>query len=252
MGIKVFLNVYDLSPANDCLYPAGFGVHHSGVEVLGSEYAFGSGGGIFDSTPKEAAQAKFRESILLGTIEGGSSQLKSVISQLRNEFKSDNYNILTRNCNHFANALVFALLGRQIPPHINRVAYIGSIFSCLIPKKMLESAPVEGTGEGQNSSSGFQSFSGSGRGTSFQNNAKVGVGSNTMSRFQSSSGKKLGTNSNDGSNSRLGGGLQALLGTMSVGGTSDRGKDDLTDRRERVRKAALARLEQQGNGARDT
>mmetsp|Transcript_16466 Transcript_16466/g.19530 ORF Transcript_16466/g.19530 Transcript_16466/m.19530 type:complete len:155 (-) Transcript_16466:113-577(-) len=148
-------------------------------------------------------------------------------------------------------------VGRQIPPHINRVAYIGSIFSCLIPKKMLETAPVEGTGEGQHSSSGFQTFSGSGErssisGTSFRNNAKLSVGSDIVSRFQGSSGKKLGTNSNDGGNARLGEGIQALLGTMSVGSTSDRGKDDLTDRRERARKAALARLEQHANGARDT
>ena len=31
------------------------GLHHSGVEILGKEYSFASGGGIFDSSPKEAA-----------------------------------------------------------------------------------------------------------------------------------------------------------------------------------------------------
>ena len=30
------------------------GLHHSGVEILGKEYSFASGGGIFDSSPKEA------------------------------------------------------------------------------------------------------------------------------------------------------------------------------------------------------
>lgn len=44
VGTKVFLNVYDLAPANEFLYPVGFGFHHSGIEVLGSEYSFASGG----------------------------------------------------------------------------------------------------------------------------------------------------------------------------------------------------------------
>lgn len=64
----VFLNVYDLSPGNDYLYPVGLGAFHSGVEVYGTEYSFGSGGGIFPGTPREAAGAKFRESIRLGEI----------------------------------------------------------------------------------------------------------------------------------------------------------------------------------------
>ena len=56
------------------------GLHHSGVEILGREYSFASGGGIFDSTPKDAPGAKFRESIELGAFDGGSSELQSAIS----------------------------------------------------------------------------------------------------------------------------------------------------------------------------
>jgi len=80
MGTKVILNVYDLSPANDCLYSVGMGLHHSGVEILGREYSFASGGGIFDSSPKEAPGAQFREAIELGAFDGGSSELQSAIS----------------------------------------------------------------------------------------------------------------------------------------------------------------------------
>ena len=53
-SVVVVLNIYDLSPANDYLYPIGFGLHHSGVEILGVEYSFASGGGIFESRPKVA------------------------------------------------------------------------------------------------------------------------------------------------------------------------------------------------------
>ena len=108
-GTKVILNVYDLSPANEYLYSVGefpllenqgcslpnpnhdkgLGLHHSGVEVLGREYSFASGGGVFDSSPKEAPGAKFRESIELGHFEGGSAELNSAISGLRDEFGPD-------------------------------------------------------------------------------------------------------------------------------------------------------------------
>ena len=52
------MNIYDLSPANDALWAVGFGLHHSGVEILGTEYSFASGGGIFENTPKQAAASE--------------------------------------------------------------------------------------------------------------------------------------------------------------------------------------------------
>jgi hypothetical protein len=42
--------------------------------------AFASGGGIFDSGPKEATGAKFREALELGSFDGGSSELQSALS----------------------------------------------------------------------------------------------------------------------------------------------------------------------------
>ena len=62
------------------VYSVGMGIHHSGVEILGREYSFASGGGIFDSSPKDAPGAQFREAIELGTFEGGSSEVQSAIS----------------------------------------------------------------------------------------------------------------------------------------------------------------------------
>ena len=62
-GKTVYLNVYDLSPANDYVYSVGLGVFHSGVEVDGTEYSFASGAGIFDMTPRDAPNARFREAL---------------------------------------------------------------------------------------------------------------------------------------------------------------------------------------------
>jgi hypothetical protein len=46
---------------------------------MGSEYSFASGGGVFESTPKEAPGAKFRESLDVGSFEGGSAAFKKVL-----------------------------------------------------------------------------------------------------------------------------------------------------------------------------
>ena len=123
--------MYDLSPANNMLYAIGFGLHHSGVEIMGDEYSFASGAGIFQSIPKDAPGAQFRESIELGHFDGGTQELKTAISEVRNDFGPDDYNLVRKNCNHFANALTWALLGRSIPAHVNRLADIGVCCSCL-------------------------------------------------------------------------------------------------------------------------
>ena len=150
----VLLNVYDLSPANDFTYSFGMGVHHSGVEISGTEYTFASGGGVFEHTPREAPGAKYRETIHMGDYAGSSSDLRVVVSDLRGEWGGDSYNILTRNCNSFANELCLRLLNRPLPPHVNRLAYLGSFFSCCLPPDALGAAPVDNGGGGGGGGSG--------------------------------------------------------------------------------------------------
>jgi len=220
-SVVVVLNIYDLSPANDYLYPIGFGLHHSGVEILGVEYSFASGGGIFESRPKVAPGAKFRESLEIGSFGGGSAEVQSAISNLRSDFGSDAYNLINKNCNHFANALVYNLLRKQIPAHVNRLANIGSFMSCLLPKKMLESAPVGDSG----ASSGFQVHPAGSRVTT--------SASGTSANSFSGSGTTLGSSSSTNN-----GGLGSVFGNIR----SNTRTDDLTDRREKARMAALARL----------
>mmetsp|Transcript_33188 Transcript_33188/g.80286 ORF Transcript_33188/g.80286 Transcript_33188/m.80286 type:complete len:300 (+) Transcript_33188:18-917(+) len=238
MGTKVILNVYDLSAANDFLYSVGMGIHHSGVEILGREYSFASGGGIFDSSPKDAPGAQFREAIELGTFEGGSSEVQSAISDLRDDFGPDRYNLIRKNCNHFANALVWRLLGRSIPGHVNRLADCGVCCSCLLPKKLLEEAPVgpnAGGGSSGGGSSGFQVFGRPGR-----DKKDDGAGSSATTAFMGS-GTVLGSPNSEESQSRI-----PILGSWGGSAGSKKGDDSLTDRREKARMAALTRLNAQG------
>ena len=173
--------------------------------------------------------AKFREAIELGSFDGGSSELQTAISDLRDEFGPDRYNLIRRNCNHFANALVWRLLNRSIPGHVNRLADFGVCFSCILPKKLLEEAPVGpgGSSSSGGSSSGFQVFGRPG------GNSKKDDGASSTAVF-SGSGHTLTT---EDKSSRW-----SLRGSSS----NKKGDDSLTDRREKARMAALARLSGQG------
>ena len=112
----VLVNVYNLSPLNaPLLNHAGVGVHHSGVEVCGVEYSFAGGAGVFEDAPKQAQGAEFSHAIPLGDFEGGASDVRAAVGDMREEFGPDAYNVLLRNCNHFADAFCRRLLGKGIP-----------------------------------------------------------------------------------------------------------------------------------------
>jgi deubiquitinase DESI2 len=224
MGTPVLLNVYDLSPANDTvLYALGLGLHHSGVEVDGTEYSFASGAGVFEmSTPREVpgGGARYRETVQLGLWEGSRSEFQTALSDVRRDFGPNDYHLIRRNCNHFANAFVWRLLGRKIPAHINRLADIGVCCSCLLPKEWLEHAPV-----------GDPSRSASSSGTRRSND------NNTTTTTFKGSGIRLGSVKPEPK------GIAARL--LSSDRSPSPRTEDLTDRRERVRKATLARFELQ-------
>jgi hypothetical protein len=150
---------------------------------------------------------------------------------LRNEFGPNSYNILTKNCNHFAAALVWSLLRRPIPSYVNRVAYLGSCFKCLIPPRMLGNAPV-------------------GPNAGYGDGIKVsGGGGRTISSQSSFSGAsyKLGSSSSSNSSTKPSTSSYPIISSVigpTVRSTASNA-DDLTDRREKARMAAMARLEKQ-------
>jgi hypothetical protein len=159
--------------------------------------------------------------------------LKPENIDLRNDFGPDKYNLIHKNCNHFANALSYSLLGKTIPPHVNRLANIGSYVSCILPKKMLENAPVGNTNN--ESSSGFQVQAPGSR-------SVMNERDNFATAF---SGKGMTLGASSSSTSGSAGGVRNILGNIKGFGSSstgNKGSDDLTDRREKARRAAMARL----------
>ena len=152
VGQAVVLNIYDLAPdLNMWLYGAGLGVYHSGIEVSGTEYSFASGAGIFEGSPKDAPGATFRESILLGEFKGSAADIRGVAASMRDDYSGGKYNIMSKNCNSFANDFSLNLINKPIPNWVNRLGYYGSFCSCFFPPEMQGSAPV---GDASGSSGG--------------------------------------------------------------------------------------------------
>ncbi|KAI7744650.1 hypothetical protein M8C21_006431 [Ambrosia artemisiifolia] len=132
----VYLNVYDLTPMNGYAYWAGFGIFHSGVE----EYAFGahdySSSGVFEVEPRQCPGFKFRRSILIGTTSLNPAQVREFMKHHVANYNGDTYHLLVKNCNHFCNDICYKLTGKSIPKWVNRMANLGSVFSCVLPNAL--------------------------------------------------------------------------------------------------------------------
>ena len=141
------LNVYDLNPVNLLLSPLGVGLYHSGVEVNGREYSFASkAGGIFNIEPRKAKGVRFREQIQMGVLEHGAEggELQNALDALHDNFQPEDYDLVTKNCNHFCHAFISQLLDKPLPGHVNRMSYIWTTGNIvwLVPEKLRRKAPV--------------------------------------------------------------------------------------------------------------
>ena len=126
VSLEIFLNVYDLHESISMLSSVGLGLFHTGVEIKGVEFSF-SNHGISRSRPKLPEFGNFREQIHIGTFDEGMEFVNSMVAALSStDFKPGTYDVITRNCNHFSNALCMSLCSTGIPAWVNRAASIGA------------------------------------------------------------------------------------------------------------------------------
>jgi hypothetical protein len=155
-----------------------------------------SSSGIFSHEPKAAPGAVFRESINMGVYKGTSKDLETIIQSLKPHFQGDSYHLLNKNCNSFANEFCTRVVGKGIPGYVNRMANIGSYFSCLLPPQVTNGgAPVDQNGNNGGQASSSSSFNGAigRRGDRGEKAALIPAASVAPPSFSSSSaGKKLG------------------------------------------------------------
>ncbi|XP_054786531.1 deSI-like protein At4g17486 [Prosopis cineraria] len=146
-SVPVYLNVYDLTPANGYLYWAGLGVFHAGVEVYGVEYSFGAHdcptSGVFDVEPRQCPGFKFRKSIFMGTTNSNPFKIREFMEQQSANYHGNTYNLMVKNCNHFCADICQRLTGNSIPKWVNRLARLGSVCNCLLPDALRTSTPQE-------------------------------------------------------------------------------------------------------------
>eukprot|EP00428_Durinskia_dybowskii_P066759 CAMPEP_0170383574 /NCGR_PEP_ID=MMETSP0117_2-20130122/15544_1 /TAXON_ID=400756 /ORGANISM="Durinskia baltica, Strain CSIRO CS-38" /LENGTH=238 /DNA_ID=CAMNT_0010639279 /DNA_START=79 /DNA_END=795 /DNA_ORIENTATION=+ len=225
---KVYLNVYDLHENNEMLYPIGLGMFHSGVQIGRIEYTFAGGAGIYSHEPKQVpAGVKLRESIDMGNFRGTSSQIDKVISEMRETFTGSSYHIFDRNCNTFADAFLQRLIGVGAPAYVNRMAYMGSFFSCFLPENLNQDPTQQQNHQG----------SGGGGGNAYSSSSTSGgvyrTGGTGASQHITGGSSNRGFSGTSGT--KLGGAGQTV--------TDGNGSSSLSveDRREKIRLAALTR-----------
>jgi len=109
----VSVHIYDVNGIalvqnfNSLLYPLGLGAYHAGVEIFAKEYSFayrgpGSVTGVFACSPRECPVHTYRLSVDMGSCHLAIERVTDLVFRLRSDWRSDRYNLLTRNCCHFA------------------------------------------------------------------------------------------------------------------------------------------------------
>lgn len=103
------------------------------MEVHNTEYGYGGheevATGIYEIAPRQATEYTYREAIKMGYTSLSASQVTDLVISMQSHYMGHEYDVISRNCNHFANELCMHLVGTPIPDHINRLARAGSVLS---------------------------------------------------------------------------------------------------------------------------
>lgn len=131
----VVLNVYDatqwrfIEAFNRAAYHLGTGAYHVGVEVHRQEWSFGraaSGSGVSFVRPRLHPSHRFRGAIKMGSTTYNRAQVASILLEMSGCWLGGDYNILTRNCVHFAHAFALRLGVGPVPAWLDRLARAAS------------------------------------------------------------------------------------------------------------------------------
>jgi len=141
-GLPVYVNIYDVSQEesvhklNKWLAhrnsPLKFGgVFHAGIEVNGLEWSFGLSlaetlPGVSCCEPRVHPAHRFRQAHRLKNTTMSAEDIGDLISKLLEEYPGSDYDLLRRNCCHFADDFSRRLGAGKIPRWVHRLARVGA------------------------------------------------------------------------------------------------------------------------------
>lgn len=136
---RVLVHVYDLG---DSFLTRGlnsvaksYGAFHTGVEVYGREWLFGVAVNEDDGTdptgvswhlPRENRDHSFRETLSMGFTSRSPEEVLQIVEEMKLQWRSSTYHVLTCNCHDFSNALCVRLGVAGLPSWVNSLAPAGA------------------------------------------------------------------------------------------------------------------------------
>jgi len=189
-----------------------------------SIYSLASGAGIYKHDAKSAPSGvKLRESYSMGIYKGTLTAIDKIIDDMKIDFQGNDYHVINKNCNAFADEFLKRLVSNGIPGYVNRMAYIGSYFSCFMPDS-LNQDPTQSNNNNYNSNGLYS-------------NSQSSQRLNKNPIYTSSNGNKLGGGTSSSSTTTTTATNMATMGTT----------DDAAMLRDKIRQATLSRQQKLSN-----
>lgn len=114
-----------------------------------------------------------RESIEVGRTDFTKAEIEQIVSLISREFRGIDYHLINKNCNSFSSKFCKFLCGEDIPPWVNRLAYISTyvpFIERLIPREWISPIAIQHTIENYNESENTNQSNGENR-QEFSSNA---------------------------------------------------------------------------------
>ena len=159
-GHRVKLHIYDVSNEpvvrhlnqvlayQDAPMKLG-GIFHAGIEINRIEWSFGSGmesetstsGVKSSSQPTQNPQHNYRQTVYLGRTLLSREKISMILATMSEEYSAEDYDLLRRNCCHFADDLCRRLGVKRPPRWLLRLAKLGAALDEVLPEAIREQMP---------------------------------------------------------------------------------------------------------------
>jgi hypothetical protein len=93
---------------------------------------------------------KNRESVQIGTTDFTKDEIEQIVVQIGRDFRGIDYHLMNKNCNNFSSQFAKTICGQDIPPWVNRLAYLTTFIPFvekMIPREWISPIAVQHTVE---------------------------------------------------------------------------------------------------------